>query len=46
MKALMSVDINGWILVDFPRTINQAKLLENVLNGYKSLTDAPKTFER
>lgn len=46
IDSLMGIEINGWMLIDFPRTINQAKLLENMLNGYKSHTDAPKTFER
>jgi len=46
IQALMGVDINGWALLDFPRTINQAKLLENLLTGYKSLTDSEKGFER
>lgn len=39
----MSIEKNGWILVDFPRNINQAKLMENSLSGYKSLSDKPKT---
>lgn len=38
----MSVEKNGWVLIDFPRTINQAKLLENVLTGYKQPTDMSK----
>lgn len=40
----MSVEKSGWILLDFPRTINQAKLLENTLTGYKSPSDQPKSF--
>jgi len=45
IKALLSVEVNGWILLDFPRTINQAKLLENALTGYTSPSDGPKGFE-
>jgi hypothetical protein len=45
IQALMSVDVNGWVLLDFPRTINQAKMLEHLLTGYKSLTDSEKPFE-
>lgn len=41
----MSVDKSGWVLLDFPRTINQAKLLENILTGYKSPSDQPKLFQ-
>ena len=42
---LMSVEKNGWILLDFPRNINQAKLMESIFTGFKSVTDAPKSFE-
>jgi adenylate kinase family enzyme len=28
------VEKNGWILVDFPSTFAQAKLLETALSGY------------
>ena len=42
----MSIDKSGWVLVDFPRTINQAKQLEKALSGYNSLTDQRKPFER
>jgi hypothetical protein len=28
IQNLMSIDINGWVLLDFPRSINQAKMLE------------------
>lgn len=46
IQALQALEVDGWILVDFPRTINQAKLLESNMNGYKSLTDVPKSIER
>lgn len=46
IEQLLSVEMSGWVLMDFPRTINQAKLLENVLTGFKSLTDLPKSKER
>ena len=38
----MSVQKNGWVLLDFPRTINQAKLLETMLTGYRQPSDLQK----
>jgi len=32
----------GWILIDFPRSLNQMKLLEHCLSGFESKTDLPK----
>jgi adenylate kinase family enzyme len=29
----------GWILVDFPRTLSQAKLLEKEMTGFQSGVD-------
>jgi adenylate kinase family enzyme len=36
ITQLLAVQKDGWILVDFPRNINQAKLIENHFNGYRS----------
>jgi adenylate kinase family enzyme len=33
-KASEANDSSGWLLVDFPRTRNQAQLLEKELTGY------------
>ena len=46
IESLLGVQAEGWILVDFPRNLNQAKLLENNFTGYLSITDAPKTDEK
>ena len=34
LEAIRRMDVNGWILVGFPRTLMQAKLLENALSGF------------
>ena len=39
LEELRKFKANGWILLDFPRTLNQAKLLENKLSGYRSPLD-------
>ena len=36
------MDVNGWILVGFPRTLGQAKLLEKSLSGFEARTEKPK----
>lgn len=46
IDALLRPEVNGWVLVDFPRNINQAKLMENAFTGYTSVTDVPKAFEK
>lgn len=46
LDELRKFKANGWILVDFPRTLNQAKLLEERLTGFKSILDEPKSFEK
>jgi adenylate kinase family enzyme len=42
IKSLLQPDISGWILIDFPRDIKQAKLLENSFTGYELVSDKPK----
>jgi len=37
IEALDAVEKNGWILIDFPSTFAQAKLLETALSGYLPL---------
>jgi len=41
----MALEKNGWILLDFPRNLNQAKLLENMFTGFELNTDLPKSKE-
>jgi len=43
---LYKAEVEGWILLDFPRNLNQAKLLENMFTGYQAITDAAKPAER
>jgi adenylate kinase family enzyme len=45
IKLLLSPHINGWILIDFPRNINQAKILENFFTGFTLNTDEKKPDE-
>jgi hypothetical protein len=42
LDQLLSFDKSGWILMDFPRNLNQAKLLENAFTGFQAITDLPK----
>lgn len=42
IKTLLQPDISGWILIDFPRDIKQAKLLENSFTGYELVSDKAK----
>jgi adenylate kinase family enzyme len=37
------MDVNGWILIGFPKTLAQAKLLEKALSGYEIKSDLPKS---
>lgn len=46
IAQLLSVEKNGWVLVDFPRDVNQAKLLENHFHGYRSASDQPKPADQ
>lgn len=34
LEAIRKMDVNGWILVGFPKTLTQAKLLEKSLSGF------------
>ena len=34
LNALMSFEKKGWILLDFPRNLSQAKLLEKAFTGF------------
>jgi hypothetical protein len=39
----MSADSSGWVLIDFPRNIKQAKILENKFTGFTAYTDNEKS---
>lgn len=43
INNLLSFDKTGWILMDFPRNLNQAKILENAFTGFTPITDQPKS---
>lgn len=43
ITKLVAADNSGWILMDFPRNINQAKELEALFQGYELLTDGVKS---
>ena len=43
LEAIRKMDVNGWILVGFPKTLTQAKLLEKALSGYELKSDIPKS---
>lgn len=34
ISELERIESNGWVLIDFPSTFAQAKLLETALSGY------------
>ena len=36
LEAIRSVKMTGWVLLDFPQTLNQMKLLEKAISGYES----------
>ena len=42
LDAIRQIKLKGWILLDFPKTLSQMKLLECALSGYESKTDIPK----
>ena len=42
LEQIRTVTPRGWILVNFPRNLNQMKLLETSLSGYISKADLPK----
>ena len=42
LESIRSITPKGWILVDFPRSLAQMKLLETCLSGYESKADLPK----
>lgn len=46
LDQLLSFEKSGWILMDFPRNLNQAKLLENAFTGFQATTDLPKPLNQ
>ena len=42
LDTIRSLKLKGWILLDFPKTLTQMKLLEAALSDYESKTDLPK----
>ena len=45
LDEITKVKPEGFILLDFPKNLNQAKLLENAINGFKAMTDSMKDPE-
>lgn len=43
LQDLDKLQTNGWVLVDFPSSYSQAKLLEEALSGYKPLEEMEPT---
>lgn len=46
LNQLLAPDINGWVLVDFPRNLTQAKLLESSFTGYQAASDTAKPMNQ
>ena len=46
LETIRRMDVNGWILVGFPRTLTQAKLLERALSGYETKAEKPKPVKQ
>lgn len=42
LDAIKQVAVSGWVLLDFPKTLSQMKLLESNLSGYMSKVDQLK----
>ena len=42
LEQIRNFKLKGWILLDFPKSLTQIKLLEQALTGYESKTDLPK----
>ncbi len=46
LDLVTKVQPEGWILVDFPRNLNQAKTFERLMNnGFTPMIDRPKDVE-
>lgn len=43
LEQIRSLEMKGWILLDFPRNLTQFKYLETALSGYQSKADQPKS---
>lgn len=46
LEEIRGFKAQGYILLDYPRTLNQAKALEYRLSGFKSQLDQPKSEEQ
>ena len=42
LEQIKSFKMKGWILLDFPKSLSQMKLLEQALTQYESKVDQPK----
>lgn len=46
LEEIKRFKATGFILVDFPRTLSQAKVFEEKLSGYRCKLDIPKSLEQ
>lgn len=42
LDTIRTVKMSGWVLLDFPQSLNQMKLLEKAISGYESKVDVTK----
>ena len=42
LESIRSLKLKGWVLLDFPKTLTQMKLLESSLSDFESKADIPK----
>jgi len=42
LDELRKLEVDGWILIGFPRSLTQMKLLEQSLSGFESKSDQSK----
>ena len=42
LDSIVKLQPKGWVLIDFPRSLSQMKLLETSLSGFESKADLAK----
>ena len=46
LEQITKIQPEGWVLLDFPRTLNQAKTMEKLMTGYTCLVDQLKSSDQ